>query len=36
MTLPDIITKIKTFWCGLTEMSRWIIVIIFVIILLSM
>ena len=36
MTLPDMITKIRTFWFGLTEMSKWIIVIIFVIILLLM
>ena len=36
MTLPDMVTKIRTFWFGLTGMSRWIIIIIFVIILLLM
>ena len=29
MTLPDMITKIRTFWFELTGMSRWIIIIIF-------
>ena len=36
MTLPDMITKIRTFWFGLTGMSRWTIVIIFVIIIIGL
>jgi len=35
MTLPDMWSKVKTFWIyGLTPKSRWIILIIFAVILL--